>query len=396
MKPQIHFTAPLASLQRWGLLVGVVAAVIAAIGAWFDPAGFFPAYLVAFLFWLGVSLGCLAVAMLHHLTGGSWGIAIRRILEAGYGALPLLALAFVPLVFGLEILYLWARPEEVAQDAILQGKARYLNVEAFELRAAGYFLIWLVFGFVLNRLSSGRDPADERRRRRGLALVSGPGLVLWGLTITFAAVDWAMSLEPHWFSSMYGVLFIGGQGVSGLAFAIVALVAMRRWQPWNAVLTPARLHDLGNLLLAFVLFWSYVSFMQFLIIWTGNLPEETPWYLHRVAGGWQAVAIVLATLHFLVPFLLLLGRQNKRQPERLWPIAALLILMRLTDLFWLVMPTFSHGGFLLHWMLPVNLAALGGLWLAVFAWRLTARAELPVFELTEAEEALDDVAPAHR
>ena len=395
MKPQTHYTAPLASLKKWGLLVGIVAALLAAVGAWLDPAGFFPAYLVAFLFWLGISLGCLAIAMIHHLTGGAWGIAIRRILEAGYGTLPLMGLAFLPMLLGMETLYQWARPEEVAADAILQGKARYLNVEAFTIRALIYFAIWIGFGFVLNRLSSGRDPTDERLRRRRLALLSGPGLVLWGLTTTFYSVDWAMSLEPHWFSSMYGVLFMGGQGVSGLAFAIVALVAMRHWQPWNAVLTVPRLHDLGNLLLAFVLFWSYVSFMQFLIIWSGNLPEETPWYLHRIAYGWQAVAIALVVLHFLVPFLLLLSRMNKRQPQRLWPIAALLLFMRLTDLFWTVKPTFSQEGFSLHWLLPVTVAAVGGLWLAVFAWRLAARAPLPVFELSEAEEALDDVAPAH-
>ena len=397
MKPETHFTAPVASLQRWALLIGLVAAAVSAAGGYLNPARFFPAYLVGYLFWLGITLGCLALAMLHHLTGGGWGMAIRRIVEAGFGTLPLLALLFLPLLFGMPTLYEWTRPKEVALDEILQNKARYLNVESFQIRAGIYFVIWIILGFVLNRWSSGIDPADEPRRRRKLALLSGPGLILWGLTTTFAAVDWVMSLEPHWYSSMFGVLFMGAQGVSGLSVAIVAAVLLRAYRPWTEVLTTGRLHDLGNLLLAFVMFWSYVSFMQYLIIWSGNLPEETPWYLKRSEGGWQWIGVALIGLHFLVPFLLLLSRDVKRDPRRLVGVAVLLLVMRLVDLFWLVAPTFWPDGLAIHWLYMVTPIAVGGLWLAVFAWRLSARAELPLFDLPPAEEALDEHArqPAH-
>ena len=379
------------------LLVGLLAAGLSALGYLLSPDAFFPAYLIAFLFWLGISLGSLAIAMLHHLSGGGWGVPIRRVLEAAYGVLPLMAVLFVPLLFGLSELYLWARPSEVAHDDILLGKARYLNAEWFPFRAAAYFAVWMLFGFILNRLSASADPATARLRERRLALVSGPGLICWALAVTFASIDWVMSLEPHWYSSMYGVLFMAGQGVSALAAAILCVITLRRASPWNEQAATSRLHDLGNLLLAFVLFWSYVSFMQFLIIWSGNLPEDTPYYIHRT-GSWQAVAVALAALHFAVPFLLLLVRQNKRRTRRLAAIAALLLAMRLVDLYWLVMPTFSPGRLTFHWLHLVLPVAIGGLWLAMFSWRLAARSALPVLDPlpSEEEEAHRDAAqPAH-
>ena len=398
MKPT-HQNGPMRGVPftRFGLialLVGVVLAALSAAGWRFQPAQFFPAYLVALLFWLGISLGCLAIVMLHHLTGGGWGLPVRRVLEASASTLPLLAALFLPLLWGLPELYLWARPDAVAGDEILQKKVQYLNIDGFQMRAAAYFIIWILLSFVLNRWSAGTDAAGEPQRRRWLSLLSGPGLVLWCLTVTFAAIDWGMSLEPHWFSSIYGVLFIGGQGVAGLSLAILAVTILRDHPPWSEDLTLPRLNDLASLLLAFVLFWSYVSFTQFLIIWSGNLPEETPYYLHRSAGGWQWIAAVLATLHFLVPFLLLLSRQTKRNPRWLAGIAALLLVMRFVDLYWLVMPTFSPGRFTLHWLNLVAPLAVGGLWLAMFTWRLSVRAALPVYDLPVEEEPAHDAARA--
>jgi hypothetical protein len=372
------------------LAVGLLGSAACAAGAYFDPAAFYPAYLVGVLFWLGISLGCLAIAMLHHLTGGGWGLAIRRVLEAAYGVLPLLGLLFLPILLGLRTLYVWARPEAVALDELLQRKVRYLNVEAFEIRAAAYFAVWIMLGLTLNWLSAGANSTNEPLRRQRLALVSGPGLVLWALTVTFASIDWAMSLEPDWYSSAYGVLFMAGQGVSGLAFALVAVMLHRDRSPWTNWLTTSRLHDLGNLLLAFVLFWSYVSFMQYLIVWSGNLPEETPWYLNRSRGGWQFVALGLIGMHFVVPFLLLLARQNKRDPRRLLGIAVLLLTMRLVDLSWLVMPAFSPGRFTLHWLDFAAPLTIGGFWLALFSWRLKARAARPIYDVPEHSEAPHD------
>ncbi len=378
------FISTVRRMQLVALVVGIVGGLLAAAGWYFDPAHFFPAYLVGFLFWLGIALGAQAVVLIHHLTGGGWGIPIRRILEAAFSTLPVLLILFLPLLAGLPTLYVWARPEYVASDPLLTretggyAKIDYLNSQWWTIRAAIYFAAWIVLGLVLNWLSSGADPVTERQRSRSLALLSGPGMILWALAVTFAAVDWAMSLEPHWFSSMYGVLFMAGQAVSGLALAILIALPLRGESPWEECLTVGRVHDVGNLLLAAVLFWSYVSLMQFLIIWSGNLPEETPWYLNRSRGGWELVAIALAALHFLVPFLLLLMRQTKRRFVWLLSVAGLLAVMRLVDLFWLVMPAFRPERLSVHWLDFIVPLAIGGFWLAAFASRLLARAALPV------------------
>ncbi|MEX2175561.1 MAG: hypothetical protein WD872_14455 [Pirellulaceae bacterium] len=367
-------------LRRWSLLVALVAGILCALGAWIDPDRFFPAYLVGYLFWLGISLGSLAIAMLHHLTGGGWGLPIRRILEASYGNTLLLALLFLPLVLGIQTLYPWARPEVIANDELVRQKIRYLNVPAWEVRAAVYFVLWAALGWLLSRWSAQEGPPGQRRRERRLVRLSGGGLIVWALAVTFAAVDWVMSLEPHWYSSMFGVLFMGAQSVSGLSFAILAASLLQSEPPWSSTLTASRLQDLSSLLLAFVMFWSYASFMQFLIIWSGNLPEDTPWYIHRSRGGWQIVAALLAGLHFAVPFLLLLQRRIKREPRQLIRVALLLLAMRMIDLAWLVLPTFSPGRFALSGWLLVTPLAIGGFWLSAFAWRLSIRAAIPVYD----------------
>jgi hypothetical protein len=377
-------------IQLPALLVGVVATVVCVIAAFVAPKHFYPAYLVAFLFWWGVSLGCLALSLLHHLTGGGWGRAIRRVLEAGYSTLPLMAVAFLPIVAGIPYLFEWANPEHVAHDLILQRKEAYLNVPFFLVRAVGYFVIWILFAWVVSLVTSRHDVAGEPWRRRVLSLLAGPGLILWVLTVTFAAVDWAMSIEPHWFSSMFPVIFLGGQGISALSFALIVSVLLRRFQPVAEVATGPRFHDLGNLLLAFVMFWTYVTFTQYLIIWSGNLPEETPWYIKRSNNGWEWLAILLIVLNFLVPFLLLLARQTKRNLRRLMVVAGMLLVMRIIDLYWTVVPTYSPTRLWINGMILITPLAIGGLWLAWFAWRLPARLALPVVEKVPEEETHDE------
>jgi hypothetical protein len=369
-------------LRGGALAAGLAGSAACAVGFTYHPQQFYAAYLVAYVFWLGVSLGSLAIALLHHLTGGGWGVVIRRPLEAAYGTLPLMVVLFLPVVLGIDALYPWARPEVVAHDALLQGKASYLNVEFFQIRAVVYFVLWILLGLVTNRITSGVDPAEEPRRQRWLALISGPGLILWCLSVTFAAIDWVMSLEPHWFSSMYGVLYMGGFAVSGMALALFTVCKLAGCPPWDESLTPQRLNDLGNLQLAFTVFWTYISFMQYLIIWTGNLPEESIWYARRTTGGWDFIAVLLICLHFALPFLFLLSRENKRDPARLMKVALLLLAMRLVDLFWLVQPALSEK-LTLSWLHLAAVIAIGGWWLALYAWRLPARAALPVYELPE-------------
>ncbi len=363
--------------QRRAGAAGILALAACAAGAAGSPDQFFRSYLFAYLFWIGIALGCFAIVMLHHLVGGSWGVVIRRLLESGAGTLPLMAVLILPLLAGLPRLYVWARPEAVAGDELLRHKAPYLNVPFFLGRLAFYFAVWIMLAHLLNKWSEEQDRTLSSQVKARLQLLSGPGLVLYGLTVTFASVDWVMSLEPHWFSTIYGILFMTGEALATLAFVILALLVLVRRKLMADVLRPAHLHDLGNLMLAFVMLWAYVCFSQFLIIWSGNLPEEIPWYLRRLDGGWAWVAVVLLVFHFALPFVLLLSRQNKQRLEILAGIAGGVLLVRLVDLFWMVMPAFHPGGFRVHWMDLLMPVGIGGLWLAAFVWRLKRRPLLP-------------------
>jgi hypothetical protein len=376
--------------QRPALFVGVAALAACAVGGFFAPAQFFHSYLFAFLFWAGIALGCMAVTMLHHVTGGAWGLPIRRPLESGTRTLPLMALLFLPIVAGARKLYEWADPVAVARDAALQHKSLYLNVPFFFGRAVLYFGAWLAFAYFLNRWSLQQDATGGRTINRRLQLLSSAGLVVYGLTVTFASIDWAMSLEPHWFSTMYGVLFIAGQGLSAFAFIVVVLVLLAERAPLSGYVAARHYHDLGKLMLAFVMFWAYVSFSQYLIIWAGNLPEEIPWYLRRLQGGWGWIAVAILLFHFVLPFLMLLPASANRNPRVLATVAGLVVFMQLVEIFWLTQPPFAGGHFRLHWMDLLAPIGVGGLWLAVFSWQLGKRPLLPLND-PELQEALAHV-----
>ena len=378
-------------LRRLGMIslpVGVVGAVVTALGYQDGSKTFLGAYLVAFLFWLSISLGSMIVCMLHGVTGGGWGLAVRRIAEAGYTTIPVMALAFVPIAMNVRTLYEWADLSHVATDENLQKKAHWLNVEGWETRAVVYFAIWIVLALLLNLLSPSDDHDPESPRNLWMQRVSGAGLILYGFSMTLAAVDWVMSLEPHWFSSIYGVIHWGGQALAGFSFCVLMMSLLEHAPPWNRAVNTVRRHDLGNLLLTAVMFWSYCSFMQYLIIWSGNLPEENVWYLNRSVGGYELVVLVLMGLHFAVPFALLLSRDVKQHRWRLMSLVAWLLVVRLVDCYWLAMPGVFPKQLVLPWQLPAAWAAIGGFWLAIFAWRLAARADLPIFdpELTEAAD----------
>ena len=367
-------------IQHRSLIAGGVGLGLCLGGAFLSPEQFFRSYLVAYLFWTGIALGSFAIVMLHHLTGGGWGFVIRRLLEAGTRTLPLMAVLFVPLLFGLPDLYVWARPAEVASDPILQHKSLYLNIPFFLIRTAGYFAIWIGVTYFLNKWSVEQDRTAEPLLTRRLQVLSGPGLVLYGLTATFASIDWAMSLEPHWLSTIYGVMFIVGQVLATLALMIPMALLLADREPLSNVVSPAYLVDLGNFLLAFVMLWAYMAFSQYIVIWSGNLPEEIPWYLHRTTGGWQWIALFLIIFHFAVPFLLLLSRVTKRSVQMLSAVAAALIVARFVDLFWLVVPAFHHTGVHIHWMDLVAPIGIGGIWMWFFIWQVKARSLLPLYD----------------
>jgi hypothetical protein len=376
-----------------GLAIALAGGAACAYGYLNERERFYPAYLTACFFWLGMSLGSMGLAMLHGLTGGAWGLAIRRIIEAGYETLPLTALLFAPLYANVPDIYEWAKTGAIEHNEALARKAAYLNVDGLHTRALVCLGVWIAIIALLNASSPNDQPTGDTRRARRLQRTSGLGFIAYGLTLTVAAVDWVMSLEPEWYSTMYGVLYLAGQAVSGMSAALVAIFVLRRFAPWSLLVTAGRLNDLGNLLLAFVMFWAYVAFFQYLIIWSGNLPEENVWYLHRSVGGWQYLAAGLMALHFAAPFLLLLSRRMKRHGANLARIAVLLLVMRYVDLYWLIVPGFPHEesgprGPMIHWLDLAAWAAIGGVWLAIFAWRLAARARLPIYD-ADLREAVD-------
>jgi hypothetical protein len=378
-----EMTAP--RLARTAFAVGAAGLVVCLIGALLDSRQFFRSYLFAFVFWFTIPLGSLAILMLHHLVGGAWGWAIRRLLEAATTTLPLIALLFVPLLFGLREVYPWAQAQQAGADEVVLRKLSYLNAPFFTARSAFYLALWGVLGHLLSRWSREQDrssPTAERRMRR----LSGPGLVLYVLSMSFASVDWIMSIEPHWYSTIYGVLWIVNQGVGALAFVILALGFLEEREPFLGRLRPDHFHDLGNLLLAFVMLWAYMAFSQYLIVWSGNLAEEIPWYLRRTEGRWQWVPATLIVFHFFVPFVLLLMRDIKRKSKALLWIAAWILGMRLVDTFWLIVPGYDDAA--LHWMDPALIVGIGGIWLGAFLQRLQKSPLLPAAAPLAAEESV--------
>ena len=364
--------------QRIAIGVAVVGVVATAFGAWQSPVQFYRSYLVAWLFWLGLALGSLAILMINHITGGAWGAAIRRLLESAARTMPLLALLFLPVALGVGELYEWARPDVVVHDPILQHKSLYLNVPFFLGRAALYFVAWSAVAFFLARWSLVQDGASDDRPAIWLEQLSRGGLLLLGLTGSFASVDWMMSLEPHWFSTIYGFLFMGGCVLGALAFAIAMASAIADRPPLSEVITPSTLQDLGKLLFAFVMLWAYFSLSQFLIIWAADLPEEIPWYLRRLNGGWRLIILGVIGAQFLLPFILLLSRRLKRSAPALAVVATLVLLARFADLYWLVAPAFEAAPPHIHLLDVTTLLGVGGVWLATFVRHLEGRPLLPL------------------
>jgi hypothetical protein len=360
----------LSGLGRAALVVGALGVAASLAGAWLDPAQFFRSYLVAYLYVASLSLGCLAVLMVYNLTGGSWGVAIRRPLEAAAGLIPLLVVLFVPLVLGLTSLYRWTSRATMMADEELRLKIAYLNEPAFIGRAVFYFAVWLTLAFLMIRWSRAQDRTGDPRYADHMQKLSGIGVVIVGFTVTFAAFDWAMSLDPKWYSTIYGMAFFAEQGLGAMAFAVAVAYLLGRRTDYAQVLKPTVLNDLGNLMLAFVMVWAYLAFSQLLIIWAGNLPEEIRWYLRRISGGWEFVAGGLALFYFAVPFAVLLGRGNKRQHRRLAALAVGVLAVRAVHMFFLVAPEFSPARLTAHWLDLATLAGLGGLWTAMFVRRL--------------------------
>jgi hypothetical protein len=366
-------------IRQRALIAGVIGLVICVLGLIKSPDRFFPSYLLAFIFVLGLSLGSLGLLMLQHLTGGNWGIMIRRPLESATRNLPLVAVLFVPIFFGMKYLYsAWLDAPPSGEGALSELQRSYLTANGFRFRAIAYFVIWGILVFLFNRWSREQDanPEDNAVRRRFKAL-AGPGIIVYVFVMSFAAIDWAMSLSPHWASTIYGFIFIAGQLISSMSLMIAIVVLLARTGPLSGILQPRHTHDLGKLLLTFVMLWAYFQFSQLLIIWSGNQPEEISFYYSRLHSQWGVVAVIVVIFHFFVPFFLLLSRDLKRNPKLLPAVAIWLIFMRLVDLYWYTRPQFTPSALPTIWDLGAALA-LGGLWFFFFAGQLKQLPVLPV------------------
>jgi hypothetical protein len=361
----------LTSIKLWGRragIAGVVALVLAAAYGILNPLQFYRSYLFSYIYWLGFAIGCLPVIAIGHLVEGRWGTVIRRWLEAGLFTILIMAALFIPLLTGLDRLYPWAR-DGALSNPVIAAKSAYLNVPFFLIRAAAYFTIWGLSAWLLRRWSIEDDRSTDGSYRRKLQLVSGPVILGYAFAITFASIDWVMSLEPLWFSTIYGIIFMTSHALTALSFVIVFISFAAREAPVSGWIQADDFHDLGNLVLTFVSLWAYASFSQYLIIWSGNLPEEISWYHGRTAAGWKAVTVVLIVFHFVVPFILLLSRKAKRSHLILRKVAIGLLLARVVDVYWFIAPAYGPD-FSPHWMDLLLFIGIGGIWFASFATRI--------------------------
>ncbi len=364
--------------RRAAWMIGVIGLAASVFGWITAPHEFFLAYLFGYLVWLGVALGNLGFLMIHHLTGGTWGYSVRRIFEAAISTLPILVLLFVPILFGLRELYPWADAATVASDKILQHKHSYMNAILFIVRAGIVFAIWIFISALLTKWSAEQDRTRSVEPTKKLRRLSGPGLVIYPLTVTFAYVDWVMSMEADWYSTVFPLLICIGQMLSALAFVIIFIGWRAPRTALADVISKERFHHLGNLLLAFTMMWAYLAYSQLIVIWSGDLPHEIGWYLHRIAGGWRWIAIALLLFHFFGPFMFLLFRATKRSAKSLVAVATILFATHLIDVWWLIAPSIYQRGFHFSWVAPAALFGVGGVWFAIFLRKLESKPLVPL------------------
>ncbi len=366
------------NLGRNALIVGVVALALSAVGYFLDSPRFFSAYLVAFMFWMTLALGSLFFVMLHHLVGASWSVVIRRLAESLTGTIPYLAILFIPILFGLHDLYSWSHSDLAAGDPVIMRKAGWLNIPFFTIRAIVYLFIWSGLAHLLYKTSMLQDSQPSEEVTRKLKKISAPGMLLFAFTVTFAGFDWLMSLEPHWYSTVFGVYVFAGGLVGALSLMTAIVAFIQRRGILRGTITIEHYHDLGKLMFAFIIFWSYIAFAQYFLMWYGNIPEETFWYLKRWEGSWQIVSMILFFGHFVIPFVVLLFRGIKRTTGALVFMAVWIVVMHWFDQYWLVFPTLSPHSAAISWIDLATTAGIGGIFFWAFWNRFCSTAVVPV------------------
>jgi hypothetical protein len=383
--------------QTLGWMIGGIALVLAVVGAVTAPDKFIHAYLFSYLFVLGLTLGSLGLLMLQHLTGGRWGVVLRRPLEAASRNIWLMLVLFVPIVWGMKYLYNgngtdlgWMNSPKTGEHALTAWQQGYLTTSGYLIRAVIYFVIWFALVLIFNAWSKQQDRnSEDRYLRRRLKMYSGPGIILYVLSMTFAAIDWVMSISPHWASTIYGFIFVAGQAISAMCLMIITVILLSRFEPYSGFLRGPRLHDLGKLLFAFNMLWAYFDFSQLLIIWSGNLPEEISFFRTRLYGQWGVVALMVVICTFALPFLILLSQHVKRTPSLISKVALWMLFFRVVDLYWMTRPEFTSSA-VPDWRDIVTPVALVGIWVGFFALNLKQRPILPL-----GDPKLGEVLAAH-
>lgn len=354
-------------MRNVALPVGLAGLAACVYGFLHEREAFSVSWLMGWTFWFYITLGSLGWLMIYHLTSGRWGYVLQRPFEAAARLMPVMFLLFLPVVVNMHDLYEWTHEEVIANDKLVQHKQAYLNEQGFQTRLGIYFAIWSVLAYSLSSLSRRAKADGNPETVKRLRQISGGGIVVFGLAATFASFDWLMSLEPHWFSSIYGAIFMVASGLSTMLFMAMLAHHLSRREPLKNVITTQQFHDIGNWCFAFTILWTYMNFSQFIIIWSANLYEETFWYLYRSKGGWIEVSILMAVLLFALPFLLFLFKSNKRNSGRLAKIALVVFIARILEVYWLVGPTFRKEALAVHWLDAAAWAGIGGLWLWLFA-----------------------------
>jgi len=376
--PPEAVTLPAGNWPRYLFGAGTVGLLLSLAGYFVDPGVFFPSYLVAFIFWTTLSTGALVFLMIQHVTGAHWSVVIRRGAEAFSLSLPWLLVFFLPVLLGVHSLYHWSHADAVAHDRLLQWKAPYLNVGFFAVRGVVYFIIWGGLAWLLGKYSLLQDKAGQPDRSGTLRRISAPGIILFAFSVTFAAFDWLMSLDPHWYSTIFGVYIFVGGFLTAIAFLTLFYLLLRQRGFLAEVVTINHYHDLGRLIFTFTIFWAYIGGAQYFLIWYANIPEETVWYLHRWYGSWKVVSLAIVLFHFLIPFLALIFYVTKRNTLMLKTVAGILLVMHYVDMYWLVMPTFAGEGVAPSWMDLTTFVGIGGVLLGLFALRFTKYPALPL------------------
>ncbi len=369
------------------LITGLIALVITAAGFFIDRQQFFFSYLVAFTFWATITLGGLFFLLIHNTTHAKWSTVLRRIIEMIMMTVPLIAIMVIPVLFGIHDLYHWSHEDAVAADALLQKKAAYLNTPFFIIRTVFYFAVWILLSQNLYKISKQQDASFDPEQTEKLRRRSAPGIILFALTITFASFDWMMSLDPNWYSTIFGLYIFAGSFLAAIAIVVLISLSLRKRGLLTDVITVEHYHDLGKFLFSFTIFWGYMAFSQYFLIWYANIPEETIWYLHRWEGNWKLITMLLVFGHFLIPFLALMPRAAKRNLNFMRIMSIWILFMHFFDLYWIIMPTLHKHGFHFSWMDLTALIGIGGIFVWYFWWSYLKGALVPVND-TKLEESI--------